>query len=308
MAQNQSLNSQPLTLWLITREVAFTNGTQTDIASQAASLGLSLKMIVPEQCVCRIASDGALSITHQGAPIDLPDAALAFRSATGSAFVLAFMNHLERAGVPVLNSWSKMSVGRDKYLTLQYLAEAGVPVPMTHLAPLPLRSIEDSWPHSYPVVAKLALGAGGDTVHLCSTPSELAALATDLKSAPGLLLQSYVPSEPAEDIRVYVVGGEVVGAVVRQAPPGQWKANIAQGGRAWEIQVDDELERLSLAAADAIGFDFVGIDFFRTKQGYLVNEVNPAPMYYTADPRTYNVTRAILDLVVSRVAAKPQAQ
>ena len=45
-----------------------------------------------------------------------------------------------------------------------------------------------------------------------------------------ILIQSYVPN-PAEDVRMFVVGDQVVGAMVRKAGPSEWRSSIHLGGR-----------------------------------------------------------------------------
>jgi hypothetical protein len=79
------------------------------------------------------------------------------------------------------------------------------------------------------------------------------------------------------DLRVYIVAGEVVGAMYRYAPDGDWRTNVALGG-AVEDATDDmpaEARETALYAADVMGLDYVGVDLVEGEEGWFVLEVNP---------------------------------
>ncbi len=79
------------------------------------------------------------------------------------------------------------------------------------------------------------------------------------------------------DLRVYVVGGESVGAMYRYAPEGDWRTNVALGG-AVEDATDDmpkEAEETALYAAEVMELDYAGVDLVEGYDGWYVLEVNP---------------------------------
>ena len=79
------------------------------------------------------------------------------------------------------------------------------------------------------------------------------------------------------DLRVYVVGDEIVGAMYRVAAEGDWRANVARGGDV-EDATDDlpsEAAELSIRAADAVGLDVAGVDLVEGDDDWYVLEVNP---------------------------------
>ena len=55
------------------------------------------------------------------------------------------------------------------------------------------------------------------------------------------------------DVRAFVVGGRVVGAIERAAPDGDWRTNVSRGGSATPFALPAEWERLALRAAAAVG-------------------------------------------------------
>lgn len=68
--------------------------------------------------------------------------------------------------------------------------------------------------------------------------------------------------EKHRDLRVYVVGDEIVGSMYRYAPEGDWRTNVALGG-AVEDATDDmpqEAAETALYAAEVMGLDYAGVD------------------------------------------------
>src|SRR5262249_8839236 len=92
-----------------------------------------------------------------------------------------------------------------------------------------------------------------------------------------LYVQKYVPNL-GHDLRVFVIGARVVAAMRRHAKPNDWRSNLALGGRAEGIELDNETERLAVAAAHAVGSRWAGVDLLPSFHGEpLVLEVNAVP-------------------------------
>ncbi|CAA9569167.1 MAG: Alpha-aminoadipate--LysW ligase (EC [uncultured Thermomicrobiales bacterium] len=128
----------------------------------------------------------------------------------------------------------------------------------------------------YPVVLKPAVGSWG----------RLLARVNDRDAAEALLehkvvlgsfqhgafyVQEYV-RKPGRDIRSFVVGDRTICAIYRESP--HWITNTARGGEANDCPVTPELDRLSRAAAAAVGGGVVAVDLLEGERGLLVNEVN----------------------------------
>jgi RimK family alpha-L-glutamate ligase len=79
------------------------------------------------------------------------------------------------------------------------------------------------------------------------------------------------------DVRVYVVGDDVVGAMYRYAPENDWRTNVALGGEVEDAthDVPDEVKEISKHATKAIGLDYAGVDLVEGEDGWFVLEVNP---------------------------------
>jgi RimK family alpha-L-glutamate ligase len=184
---------------------------------------------------------------------------------------------LEAEGVQVLNRLRTLSSTHDKLRTAQVLGAAGVPHPKTtHVTAPQLRTRL-----APPFVVKPRFGSWGRDVVLCETPTEARSCLDQLASRPwfrrqGVLVQELVPPI-GHDLRVVVAAGEVVGAVRRVAAAGEWRTNVALGGRRQPVSPPLAACELALVAAAAAEADLVGVDLLPTRDGgWNVLELNGA--------------------------------
>src|SRR5262249_14027461 len=84
---------------------------------------------------------------------------------------------------------------------------------------------------------------------------------------------------PGYDLRLFVLGDRVLGAIRRHAPAGDWRTNVAVGGRAEAFSASAEVEQLALRAARAVGATMAGVDLLSDldRGGLVVLEVNAVP-------------------------------
>ncbi|MXZ35039.1 MAG: RimK family alpha-L-glutamate ligase, partial [Acidobacteria bacterium] len=136
-----------------------------------------------------------------------------------------------------------------------------------------LKAIEEL---GYPVVLKPAVGSWGRLLSKIND-REAAEAVLDHKDVLGsyqhsvFYIQEYVPKS-GRDIRSFVVGDETICAIYRYAS--HWITNTARGGRAENCPVTLEIDRLSQAAARAVGGGVLAVDLFESESGFQVNEVN----------------------------------
>src|SRR5690606_12001035 len=90
-------------------------------------------------------------------------------------------------------------------------------------------------------------------------------------------LQEFIAEAGGADLRCLVVGDEVVAAMRRQAPEGDFRANLHRGGSAEGVQADAAEVAIAVRAARALGLGVAGVDLVGSARGPLVLEVNASP-------------------------------
>jgi ribosomal protein S6--L-glutamate ligase len=69
----------------------------------------------------------------------------------------------------------------------------------------------------------------------------------------------------------------VVASIQRQAAPGEFRANVHQGGTASVVKITPEERKLAVKAAKVLGLNVAGVDIIRSSKGPLLLEVNSSP-------------------------------
>src|SRR2546428_10359542 len=179
-------------------------------------------------------------------------------------------------GIPTVNSYEVALTCGDKINTSAALARAGVPSPRTLIAFTPESALEAIETLGYPVVLKPAVGSWGRLLAKISDREAAEAL-LEHKDTLGsyqhaiFYIQEFV-NKPARDIRSFVVGDETICAIYRESS--HWITNTARGGHARNCPVTPEIDRLSRAAARAVGGGVLAIDLLEHPDGIVVSEVN----------------------------------
>lgn len=249
-----------------------------DLERAARKLDIPLLPIPFERITARV--DGA--IAGDGHPLDRSDGILVRMMPPGTLEQVVFrmdaLQRLEAAGIAVLNPPRAVEAAVDKYLSLARLSAAGVPVPETwagessDAAMIAFESFDGD------AILKPLFGSEGRGLMRVSHP-ELARRAFSTLEHLGavLYLQRFLPN-PGHDIRAFVIGNRVVASMRRHVPPGDWRANVAVGGRAEPCEIGPEAERLALRAARAVGARLAGVDLLPASDGrWYVLEINAVP-------------------------------
>ncbi len=243
--------------------------------------------------------DGRLTLhTLGGEPVP-PPKVVCVRQLPGSMChdrEVTLLRHLEHMGATLLNSPRSHVTCRNKIWQLQELATAGLPVPASYsYATGPLDGVVRSPRLDVPCVVKPVNGNRGRGVFLAPDHRTLRETAGGDHGTP-LLFQEYVASSHGRDLRVVVVRGEPVAAVVRTACNGALASNIAHGGTA-EVCTGryPEAEALAASAARTLGLAIAGVDLLFTATGaHTLCEVNAVPGWR---PEMTPVIPAITDCI-----------
>jgi len=167
----------------------------------------------------------------------------------------------------VINSPKAIVTCASKVKTSALLQKAGIQTPETFFCGSKRLADQFIARHG-DVVFKPVYGFDGNGIRKVSSPG-------DLGVGP-YYLQEYIKND--RDYRVFVIGGEAVGAIVRQSDT--LAHNIHQGGVGKAIEVSDTMNEIAGAAADAVGVDYGGVDLLDDRGGYTVLEVNGTPNWH----------------------------
>jgi ribosomal protein S6--L-glutamate ligase len=92
-----------------------------------------------------------------------------------------------------------------------------------------------------------------------------------------IIVQEFIKEAKGADIRAFVVNGEVVGAMKRQARDGEFRSNLHRGGYAEVVKLDRHQKAAATMAAKKMGLGVAGVDMLNSKRGPLIIEVNSSP-------------------------------
>lgn len=209
----------------------------------------------------------------------------------------------DRWGIPTVNSATSSALCDDKVEMSAELTMAGIPTPRTMVAfsiPSALAAAEEL---GYPVVVKPAGGSWGRLLSKVNSPAALETILTEKLSYGGpqhgvFYLQEYV-EKPGRDIRVLVIGDEIVAASYRNAE--HWITNVAKGAASTRCEITPEIADLTLGAAQALGVELAGVDLLETPDGLQVIEVNSGVEFKGLRSTTdHSIPDLILDHVLTR--------
>ena len=131
---------------------------------------------------------------------------------------------------------------------------------------------------SVPLVMKLLQGTQGQGIVLAETRKAAESVMSAFRQLEAdILVQEFIKESSGTDIRALVVGDNVVAAMRRIAPEGEFRSNVHRGGRTEQIILNQEEEKIAVEAASVLGLRIAGVDLMRSKRGPLVLEVNSSP-------------------------------
>ncbi len=159
---------------------------------------------------------------------------------------------------------------QDKIKQTALFDMLAIPHPKTRVyyGPRQTRYILDHF--SCPFVAKVARGSAlGRGVFLIKNKKELADY---LKKNHPAYIQTYLPIK--RDLRMVVIGKKVVHSYWREAPSGEFRTNLALGGRVNFGNIPEAAKKLAVKTAQLCGWDDVGLDICHYDDKYYVLEAN----------------------------------
>jgi len=212
------------------------------------------------------------------------------------------LHWIEERGVPVINSPQAIERCVDKFYTTALLEQAGLPVPETIAcergadAIAAVREMGD-------VIVKPIFGSLGHGMVRVTDPDVALRVVEPLEQVGSIFYVQRTIDHGGRDVRAFVVGGRVIGAIERTAPAGDWRTNVSRGGAVRPFELPSEWAVLALRATVAVGADYAGVDLLPSRDGQVyVLEVNGIPGWKGLQQATgVDVAGAIVEHLVDRV-------
>ena len=232
------------------------------------------------------------------------DAVLPRIGASITYYGTAVVRQFEQMDVFCANTSGSISNSRDKLRSLQILSRHHIGIPQTTF----VRDKKDVLPAiervgGAPVVIKLIEGTQGIGVILADSISTAAGIVELLQSQKqSVLIQKFVKESKGRDIRAFVVGDQVVGAMRRVAQGQEFRSNVHRGGITEPVILDDLYKETAVRAAQILGLRVAGVDLLEGKDGPQIMEVNSSPGLEGIEGCTQlDIAGSIIDYIAAQV-------
>jgi len=193
------------------------------------------------------------------------------------------------------------TVGKTFFMSKMFeasrLTRAGLNYPKTFqiLDFSSFESIKDQV--EYPIIVKPAQGQKGQGIEKCEKEVELVSLLK--REDQKLLVQEFLPIEG--DLRVFVVGDEVLGAMMRFVPEDDFRSNASLGAKAEQVELTDEIKDIAIKATKAMDLEIAGVDLAEAHGKWFVFEANFTPQWQKFNEVTgINPAKNIIDYAINK--------
>lgn len=271
----------------ITSNAAENNWETKRLVEEFTREGFEVGVYQPKNFDIITSRKGGKSIRYNGEFVKLPDVVLVRTGAGTFYFTQALLRQLEGFDIPLINSFDSIVKSRDKMWSGQLLTQAKISVPRTMLVNFPVNIDIVEQEIGFPCVVKLVSGSQGRGVYKCQDRrffQDLMELIENLKTKKSIMVQEYInDGDEAADLRVWVIGKKAVSAMRRFAPPGDFRANISNGGHGESAILTREIAEISERTARLFGLEIAGIDLLYDGKNYKVCEANSSPGFEGID-------------------------
>jgi len=244
-------------------------------------------------------------LQFRGKPLSTYDAILPRIGASITFFGVAVVRQFEQMNVYTPNTSNGIANSRDKLRSLQILSRHAVRIPASTF----VRDRHDVTPAiarvgGAPVIIKLLEGTQGIGVILAPDGKVAESIIETLQSTgTNVLLQQFIAESRGRDIRAFVVGDRVVGAMRRTAQGDEFRSNVHRGGKATVVDLDPAFAKTAVQAAQIMGLRVAGVDMLEGKDGPLVLEVNSSPGLEGIEGATgLDIAGAVIDDIHEQIA------
>lgn len=227
---------------------------------EGEKLGLDLELLIEEDIIMYVDNEGQ-KIKYRGVFLERPDFVIMRTRHTNLALFY------ESMGLRVFNSAKVHTVTNDKMNGYVFAKNCGVEVLPTEVK-YELDEDEENIP--YPFVFKPLDGKGGLNVFLINNIEDYKEAFMINKERP--YLRQQVASEVGKDLRIYILGGEVVCAYLRTSN-GDFRSNFCLGGSATLYELGEAEMDIVKKVTKNLDVDYIGLDLLFHEGRAVFNEI-----------------------------------
>jgi RimK family alpha-L-glutamate ligase len=289
-------------------------GWYTDELCRALADRQHTSQIVPyDGLVARFGGRAEATLSSDGAAVLQADAVLARIIPIGSLDQIIYrvdaLHWVERRGIPVVNSPRAIERSVDKFYTTALLHDAGLPTPETVVCERAADAL-NAIRAMGEVIVKPLFGSLGHGMVRVSDPDVGFRVAQTLEQLRAVFYVQRAIDHGGRDVRAFVVGGSVIGAIERRARDGEWRTNVSRGGLVLPLDLPAAWEDLAVRATAAVGADYAGVDLIEARDGTVfVVEVNGIPGWRGLQRATgLDVAGAIVEHLEARVRTRTRSE
>lgn len=233
------------------------------------------------------------------------DAVIPRIGASVTTFGTAVVRQFQQMGVFVANTANSIGNSRDKLRALQILSKHDIGIAPTMF----VRNQADilmaiDRVGGAPVIIKMMQGTQGVGVILAESNKIAEAIVEAMQGAKqSVLIQKFVAESKGRDVRAFVVGNQVVGAMRRVAQGQEFRSNLHRGGKAEAIDLEPAYAEAAIRAAHILGLRIAGVDMLEGADGPQIIEVNSSPGLEGIEKATgKDIAGIIVDYINEQVA------
>ncbi len=235
--------------------------------------------------------------------IEKPDFVLAWEKDT------KLIEMFEKQGIKTFNTSDSIRLCDDKAKMHSKLIGTGIRIPKTIISPMVFFEYDFSKDYYSSIVEQLGekfilkenVGSFGMQVYQINNYDEFLAKKKDLFNR-GFIMQENIKSSYGRDLRVNIVGQDVVGVMLRENKQ-DFRANITVGGEASMYKASNEILDVAMKAHNALGTYFSGVDILFGENGEpILSEVNSNPNYLSFEEISgINFASIVADYIVGEM-------
>lgn len=247
------------------------------IINAGAAQNHTMEVLDPTFCTLSI-ENGNPIVRYHGEIVDDLDAIIPRIGASNTYLGASVVRHFQSMGVFTVVSSEAILQSRDKWICTQILSKANVSVPKTFFGNATDFDTILSEFNNAPIIIKILEGTHGNGVILAETYKSALSTMQTLKTADvPFIVQEFIKESNGSDVRIIVIGDEVVASMKRHSKDGDFRSNLHRGGSSEIIKLTHEEEHIALRAAKALGLGICGVDILQSENGPLVLEINSTP-------------------------------